>query len=145
MGQRLPANLGYLVESDNKPRDNQRLLAPYSPANDLVVPSRQEAFGQTASEAQPCGTPVVAFAIGGLPDIVEHKGTGYLVQAFDVNNLANGILWTLQHHVEETLLRMQTHTKTVAKYTNQIVASQYRFLYERILINLDTKEVIRIN
>ncbi|NCC33721.1 MAG: glycosyltransferase, partial [Chloroflexia bacterium] len=38
-----------------------------------------------------CGTPVVAFNIGGLLDIVEHQRTGYLAQAFGTEDLAAGI------------------------------------------------------
>ncbi len=37
------------------------------------------------------GRPVAAFAIGGLPDIVEHQASGYLAQPFDIDDLASGI------------------------------------------------------
>ena len=37
-------------------------------------------FCQTASESQACGTPVIAFNIGGLTDIVDHLKTGYLAK-----------------------------------------------------------------
>ncbi|WP_081443896.1 glycosyltransferase [Luminiphilus syltensis] len=52
--------------------------AHYSASEVKVVSSRQEAFGQTAREAHACGTPVVAFNIGGLPGTIDHKRTGYL-------------------------------------------------------------------
>jgi glycosyltransferase involved in cell wall biosynthesis len=45
----------------------------------VVVPSRQEAFGQVASEALACGTPAVVSAGTGLEDIVVHGETGYVV------------------------------------------------------------------
>ena len=61
----------------------------------MVVPSRQDNLPNTAVEAQACGTPVVAFDIGGLLDIVEHGRTGWLALAFDTEDLASGILWVL--------------------------------------------------
>lgn len=70
--------------------------ALHSAAYLVVVPSRQEAFGQTASEAHACGTPVVAFRTGGLPDIVEHQRTGYLAQPFDTQDLSAGISWVFE-------------------------------------------------
>lgn len=61
----------------------------------MAVPSRLETFGQTASEAHACGTPVVAFNTGGLADIVAHRETGYLATPFDAQDLATGIEWVL--------------------------------------------------
>ena len=78
------------------PVTEDRLLAMfYSAADVMVVPSRQEAFGQTALEAFACGRPVVAFDVGGLPDIVDHQSTGWLARPFDTEDLAAGIAWVL--------------------------------------------------
>jgi len=49
----------------------------------------------TGVEAHACGTPVVAFNIGGLPDIVEPQRTSYLVKAIETEFLAQGIAWVL--------------------------------------------------
>ena len=54
----------------------------------MIVPSKLETFGQTATEAMACGTPVVAFNNTGLSDIVEHKKNGYLAELLDINDLA---------------------------------------------------------
>lgn len=45
----------------------------------LCVPSYKEPFGMVAAEASACCTPVVGFKEGGLPEVVIHKETGYLV------------------------------------------------------------------
>ncbi|UCU92213.1 glycosyltransferase [Hydrogenophaga taeniospiralis] len=50
----------------------------------------------TVVKSLACGTTVVAFDIGGLPDIAEHKRTGYLAQTFDVKDLASRIQWILK-------------------------------------------------
>ena len=71
--------------------DDERLADYYAAADITVVPSREDNMPLSAMEAQTMGRPVAAFAIGGLPDIVEHTSTGYLAQPFDVTDLAHGI------------------------------------------------------
>lgn len=73
-------------------RDDRWLSLLYSAADVFVIPSIQEAFGQTALEAIACGTPVVGFDTGGIPDIVRPGETGVLVPAGDVSALAQAIL-----------------------------------------------------
>lgn len=75
--------------------DDDGLRLHYSAADVMVVPSRQESFGQTASEAMACGTPVVAFSIGGLLDIIDDGVNGRLVDPFDIQKLAEAIVWAL--------------------------------------------------
>ena len=57
----------------------------------MVVPSRQEAFGQTASEAHACGTPVVAFKGTGLEDVVVDGETGFFVSPYNTEEMATKI------------------------------------------------------
>jgi glycosyltransferase involved in cell wall biosynthesis len=73
------------------------LQRTYSEARLVVVPSRAEALGQVATEAISCGTPVVSFSIGGLPDIVLENITGKLVTPFDTQELAQAIDKVLVH------------------------------------------------
>jgi glycosyltransferase involved in cell wall biosynthesis len=76
--------------------DDGDLRKLYSAADVMVVPSIQEVFGQTATEAMACGAPVVAFGATGLLDIVEHKVNGYLAQPFEPKDLATGIQWCIE-------------------------------------------------
>lgn len=85
---------GVQVESVGR-LDDAALRRFYSAADVMVVPSRQESFGQTASEALACGTPVVAFSVGGLTDIVEDRVNGRLVTPFNVEELSDAIAWCI--------------------------------------------------
>ena len=95
----------------------------------MVVPSIQEAFGQTASEAHACGTPVVAFKIGGLIDIVSHQKTGYLADPFDPKLLAYGIKWTIENEERNKRLSLQARLKAEEYWDSKIIAKKYVDVY----------------
>src|SRR5690606_19576207 len=61
----------------------QAQATAYSAADVFVIPSLAEAFGQTALEAMACGTPVIGFETGGIPDMVRPGDTGLLVPVGD--------------------------------------------------------------
>lgn len=65
----------------------------YRAADVLVVPSRSESFGLVALEAQACGTPVLASAVGGLPTAVRDGVTGLLVRGNDPVEYARRLRW----------------------------------------------------
>src|SRR6185369_3871237 len=64
----LPAGLQHLPLG--KIGNDRMLSTIYSAADVFVIPSLQESFGQTVIESLACGTPVVGFAAGGIPDMV---------------------------------------------------------------------------
>ena len=77
-------DLGYLSH------DRMKALA-YSAADLVVNPSRAECFGLVVLEAMACGVPVVAFGVGGLPELVQPMKTGLLAEDGDVAELSRCI------------------------------------------------------
>jgi len=112
--------------------DNLTLRILYSAADVMIVPSKQEAFGQTASEAMACGTPVVAFGATGLLDIIDHKKNGYLAVPFDTYDLAQGIDWVLENSKSEKLSE-NAQDKVLKNFEMSLVAKKYISLYKTIL------------
>ncbi len=112
--------------------DDTNLQLIYNSADVMIVPSRQDNLPNIALEAQSCGLPIVAFNLGGLPDIIEHKKTGYLVEAFNTNDLANGISYALDK-INKTNLEMNARKKALEKYSPKTIARKYISIYERVL------------
>ncbi|EHI12298.1 group 1 glycosyl transferase [Mycolicibacterium thermoresistibile ATCC 19527] len=73
------------------PQSRDELVNVYRAADLVAVPSYSESFGLVAVEAQACGTPVVAAAVGGLPVAVRDGVTGQLVDGHDVGDWAETI------------------------------------------------------
>jgi glycosyltransferase involved in cell wall biosynthesis len=124
---------GIDVRDVGRINDDNKLAALYSSADVFVAPSLLEAFGQTASEAHACGTPVVAFNNSGLTDIIEHKKTGYLAEAFNPEDLAAGIAWVLADEERLIELGKQARKKAELAYNYKTVGQQYKELYKKIL------------
>jgi glycosyltransferase involved in cell wall biosynthesis len=118
--------MGYL-------NDDESLALLYAAADVMVVPSRYEGFGQTASEALACGTPVVAFDATGPSDIVDHRENGYLATPYNAGDLATGIEWVLDDTDRRDRLGAAGREKALEQYDMETVAAQYRDLYAELI------------
>jgi glycosyltransferase involved in cell wall biosynthesis len=123
-----PPSLGFPVHYTGHLHDDLSLRALYNAADAMVIPSRQDNLPNTGVEAHACGTPVVAFNIGGLPDIVEHERTGYLAKAFETEDLAQGIAWVLAQRASGQL-GQQARERAVARFSGSAVSDEYGVVY----------------
>ncbi|MRR06373.1 MAG: glycosyltransferase [Deltaproteobacteria bacterium] len=114
--------------------DDVTLSLLYSAADVFVAPSIQENLPNTVMEAAACGTPSVAFKIGGLPDLVEHGRTGYLAQPFDTDDLAQGIAVLLEDDKKRTEMGDAARHKVISEFALERIARRHAEIYRGILI-----------
>ena len=114
-------------------KDDGRLNQIYSAADLVVVPSLEDNQPQTGLEAMACGTPVVAFNAGGIPEFVRHEQTGLLARQSDAADLAKQII----RLVTESQLQQQTAQAARAmmemEFEVETQAWQHLKLYRDIL------------
>jgi len=102
----------------------------YSAADVFVIPSLQDNLPNTVMESMACGTPVVGFHVGGIPDMVRNDITGLLVPSEDVSALQDAIISIFND--EEKLEKMSFNCRKIAaqEYTLEIQANRYADLYK---------------
>ena len=108
------------------------MIRLYSAVSVTALPSLEENLSNIIMESLACGTPVVAFNIGGNSDLIIHKVNGYLATPFDVKDFAQGIDWILNNADEMKL--SENSVDIVRKvFDYSVVANQYKNLYQQVL------------
>lgn len=111
--------------------DEGNLALIYSMADLFVMPSMAENLPSSILESLACGTPVAAFGVGGIPEIIEHQVNGYLAAPFDSRELAEGIAWCLQNNTRTMADRCVQTVRYGFDGRNQ--ALRYLALYQQLL------------
>jgi glycosyltransferase involved in cell wall biosynthesis len=105
----------------------------YVAADLSVLPSLGESFGNVLLESMSCGTPLVAFDVGGVPDLVRPGVTGYLAAPADVDDLCRGILMLLEDAAGRAAMGQRCRDIAVKKYDVAYEVQRYIDLYHRVL------------
>jgi glycosyltransferase involved in cell wall biosynthesis len=106
----------------------------YRAADVFVIPSLEEAFGQTALEAVACGTVVAGFEVGGVVDIVKNDLNGKLVPKGDSSALADAITQLMGDLPLRQLWRDMALDWVGDHFSYHRNASAYASLYEELIM-----------
>ncbi len=108
--------------------NNNRLQSLYYSAADyFVMPSFQESFGQTPLESLACGTPVVAFPCGIIPELINREN-GVICDDFTVDSLAKGINLAMKRSYDREYIRKDV----LNRFSYDKIGKQYVDLYEKV-------------
>jgi glycosyltransferase involved in cell wall biosynthesis len=114
--------------------DNDPLLSLiYSAADIFIAPSLQENFSNTVLESFACGTPVIGFDVGGMPDMVRKGVTGELAEINDVYSLCNAIAKLLKNDAIREDMSRNCRRIALTEYSLEVQAKKYIHLYESML------------
>lgn len=123
--------LKYPIYSFGYLHDEYSTMLLYNAADVFVIPSLAENFPNTILESLACGIPVTGFDVGGIPDLVKHKKTGYLAKYKDEDDLANGINWIINNHEEHIAKKL--HKIVTENYSQNIIIDKHRTLIHKYL------------
>jgi len=124
---RMPVvSLGYL--------HNHRLKAlAFSAADVFVNPTRADNFPLVVLESMACGTPVVSFGVGGVPEMVRPGLTGYLAEPDQPDDLREGVLRLLKDRVQLDAMARKCRDVVLSEYPLDLQVQRYIDLYQQVI------------
>jgi glycosyltransferase involved in cell wall biosynthesis len=104
----------------------------YSAADVFLAPSLEDNLPNTVLEALTCGTPCVAFNIGGMPDLIQHQKNGYLAEPFNVDDFVAGIIWFCIKSQNYSTLNRNTFYNLETNFSQKEQVKYYQSLLENL-------------
>jgi glycosyltransferase involved in cell wall biosynthesis len=134
LGPGYPPSLQGLRHLQIESLNNDRFLSyVYSAADIFVAPSLQENLPNTVLESMSCGTPVVGFAVGGIPDLVRPGLTGLLAKPADALDLRRAITEILSDNDRLKGMAVNCRKVVTEEYNLELQARRYLNLYSEAL------------
>jgi glycosyltransferase involved in cell wall biosynthesis len=112
--------------------DDQKLASAYAAADAFLTTSLDDNLPNTVMESLACGTPVISFKTGGIPDMVEHQKNGYLAEYKNPKDFMKGIQWIYEHPDKE-ILNKNARAKVLDTFSEQNIAQQHIKVYQNLL------------
>ena len=113
------------------PRHAARIEEIVGLADVFLLPSELESFGLSALEAMACGVPVVGSDAGGLPEVVHHAETGFLLPVGDVEGMAARTIEILKDDERRREMGQAGRRRAESLFGAERVVAQYEAVYER--------------
>jgi len=96
----------------------------YNAADVFMAPSVADNLPYTILESHHCGTPVVAFDTGGIPDLIKHTSNGYIAECKNSQDLAKGIKYCLENKIKGYAL---------PEFEGDLIMDQHLDIIQRLL------------
>jgi N-acetyl-alpha-D-glucosaminyl L-malate synthase BshA len=130
----LAARLGVSDQVEFVGKQPQSQIRDYlSVADLLLLPSQSESFGLVALEAMACRVPVIATRVGGVPEVVEDGGSGYLFEVGDVDAMAEAAMRIISDDREHERLSHRGREIAISRFSTEKIIPQYESLYSAVL------------
>ncbi|MBW4483584.1 MAG: glycosyltransferase [Tildeniella torsiva UHER 1998/13D] len=126
-------SLGIPIVSLGYVTSDEELSYIYSAANIVILPSLEDNFPNLLLESMSCGTPVIAFSVGGMVDLIDNDKTGRLVALNDVDGLSKAILDALKNPNRYEEMGLQARLKIEQGYSLSEQANRYLKLYKELI------------
>jgi glycosyltransferase involved in cell wall biosynthesis len=124
---------GYRVVPLEQTGSDRFLSIAYAAANVFLHPALVENFPNTILESMACGTPWIAFDIGGIGDLLQGSPTGYLAAYQDVEDLEQGTLKLLTNPDLREQMSQNCRSLVETEYTQELQAQRFAQLYEKVI------------
>ena len=111
--------------------DDKKLANCYAAADAFLTTSIEDNLPYTVMESMACGTPVIAFTTGGIPDMVQHQYNGYLAEYRNAKSFTDGMEWIVKHPEKEKL-NEQARQTVMDKFSETTIAKKHIDLYKHL-------------
>jgi len=102
-------------------------------ADILLLPSELESFGLVALEAMACEVPVIATAVGGIPEVVRHGVDGFLYEVGETSAMAAGCIFILSTPGAREELGRAARERALGEFSASKIVLKYEDLYQRTI------------
>ncbi len=107
----------------------------YSAADLFVLPTRDDSLPLVLQESMACGTPMISFSVGGVPDLVRPGITGYLAEPANPRDLCDGVVRLLEDEPLRKDMSQQCRAIALKEYPLDLQVQRHIELYKQILQN----------
>jgi len=113
--------------------DQEQVVQLLSVSDLFLMPSAQESFGLAALEAMACEVPVVASAVGGVPELVDDGVTGILCPPDDLMAMADAAIGLLTDDKRHSRMAQAARKRAVERFADTRIIPMYEAYYDEIL------------
>ncbi len=111
--------------------DPEKIKAAYVASDAFIIPSLEDNLPNTVMESLACGTPVIGFNTGGIPEMVNHLQNGLIASETTSKALAVSISDFLKLD-DASKLSENARTKVLSTFSNEIIAQKYLTLFSNV-------------